>query len=154
MNYNRFGNNGWVKYQQEHILIFAKESPLNVNKFRVGVSLRNALHLPERCTSILSTKKRSRRALPPPHCPFCLFLFFAVGKEEKRIGCKNKKITWHNSRREWLLSIRDCISQILIRQLSLARTFALGVVQAKEREREEEKVGGGGRVKRRETKSV
>jgi len=31
----------------------------------------------------------------------------------------------HNSLREWLLSIHDCISQILIRQLSLAEYFCV-----------------------------
>lgn len=70
--------------------------------------------------------------------PLRLFLFFAIGKKEKRTGSKSKKITWHNSRREWLFSIRDCISQILIRQLSLARTFVLGAVRASKQERERE----------------
>lgn len=53
------------------------------------------------------------------------------GKEEESIGSKSKEITWHNSRREWLLSIRDCISQILIRQL--AGTFVSVVRKAGER---------------------
>lgn len=54
---------------------------------------------------------------PPPLTVLCTFLFFAIGDEEESIGSKSKEITWHNSRREWLLSIGDYISQILIRQL-------------------------------------
>lgn len=75
-----------------------------------------------------TSDKTSFTALPPPRLyvfPFRLFLFSAAGDGEERIGSKSKEITWHNSRREWLLSIRDCISQILIRQLSLARSFVL-----------------------------
>lgn len=88
--------------------------------------------------------KTSSTALPPPFCPPSrLSPFSAVGEEGKKgIGSKGKKITWHNSRREWLLSIRDCISQILIRRLSLARTFALGAARIRERKRGREKWGG------------
>lgn len=74
-----------------------------------------------------------------------------MGDEEESVGSKSKEITWHNSRREWLLSIGDYISQILIRQLPLARTYAyLGCWESKRercRETEMYKVRSNGRDK-------
>lgn len=74
-------------------------------------------------------------------CPAPSFSSLSIchrGKEEESIGSKSKEITWHNSRREWLLSIRDCISQILIRQLSLAGTRR--ILPCPSRERQERRI--------------
>lgn len=83
-----------------------------------------------------SFDKTSFMSLPAPLRPFSSLSICHRGKEEESIGSKSKEITWHNSRREWLLSIRDCISQILIRQLSLAGTSVSVARKAGEKDKE------------------